>query len=171
MRPSVHAVPHWHVPLPAPRRKCRSHQSPPKATPSPARSQSPPSPCQHRQSCCRGGHSCPPRLPTVAVGPTRPRQLQHRLHHMLRLRTRHQHGRRHDQIQPPELLVPGDVLRRNAGRPARQSLVITLHLVGGELSLRMCIEICPIAIEREHGKEFGVHPRRANSRSGQPFDC
>ena len=105
-----------------------------------------------------GGHSCPPLL--TSAGTTRPRQFQHRLHHMLGLRTRHQNRWRHDQIQPPELLMPGDVLRRNARRPPRQSFVVSLHFVGGELSLRMCIEIRPIAIEREHDEQFGVHARR-----------
>jgi hypothetical protein len=98
------------------------------------------------------------------------RQLEHRLDQMLRFRTRNQHRRRHDQIEPPELLMSSDVLRRNARSAASKRFVIALRFVRSKFPLRMREQIRPIAAQRKHDKEFRIHARRRNTRRSQPLN-
>jgi len=67
--------------------------------------------------------------------------------------------------------MAGDVLRRNTGRSARESVIIAPHFVGGEFSLWVRIEICPVAIEREHDEQFRVHARGRDARGRKLLDC
>ena len=89
---------------------------------------------------------------------------------MLRLRPRDKHRRRHNQIHPPEFLVPGNVLRRLARRPPRQRRIVTCHFVRTKLPLRMRIQIRAIAIQRKHNQQLGIHPRRRNALHPKPLD-
>src|SRR4030088_1686474 len=90
---------------------------------------------------------------------------------MLRLRTRNQLRRLHDEIHPPEFLMPGDVLRRNSGGPAGESFVIAPSFVRGELALGMRVEIRTITVECEHDEELRVHARGRDTGGCQAFDC
>ena len=105
-----------------------------------------------------------------ATSPVRFREFQHRLDHMFRFRTRNQHRRRHNKIQPPELLMPSDVLRRNAISPSSESKVIAQDFVRSKFPIRMRIEIRPIATKGKHDKEFRIHARRRNARRSQPLN-
>ena len=55
--------------------------------------------------------------------------------------------------------MAGDVLRGDAAGTLGESLVIAYLFVGGELLLRMGVEIGTIVSQSEHQKQFGVHAR------------
>ena len=82
---------------------------------------------------------------------------------MLGFRTRDQDRRADDEIQSPEFLVPGDVLRGHAAGALFESFVVTILFVGGKFALGVGVEIGAIAAEDEHQQHFGIHARRADA--------
>ncbi len=97
---------------------------------------------------------------------TRPRQewatqvaaeVEHSLHQVLGFRTRDEDSRADDEVQPPEFLVPGDVLRGNAASALLEGFLVAGLFVGGKFALGMGVEIGAIAAEDEHEQDFGVH--------------
>jgi len=90
------------------------------------------------------------------------RQLHYRFNQVFGLRARNEDGGRNDEVESPKLLVSGDVLcRESAGTPTDE-LLVALDLVGGQIALRMTVDVSAIHSEYEHQKRLGVQARRAN---------
>src|SRR6478609_10605367 len=83
-------------------------------------------------------------------------QLQNGFYHMLSFRARDEHGGRDQQIQPPELLMAGDVLRGAASRALANNFIKTGLLIGGELPLGMGVKIGALAAENKQQQQLGV---------------
>ena len=98
------------------------------------------------------------------------RQLQHRFNQMLGLGTRNQHRRRDHEIQAPEFLVPGDVLRWHAGGALGEHFFVSRSFFRSEFALGMRVEVGTIGAEDEHEQHLGVHAGRAHVGSVETFD-
>ena len=88
--------------------------------------------------------------------------LEHGFDQVLGFRARDQDSRADDEVQSPEFLVAGDVLRGNAASALLEGFVVASLFVGRKFALGMGVEIGAIAAEDEHQQDFGVHARRAD---------
>ena len=75
-----------------------------------------------------------------------------------------------DEIQAPEFLMAGDVLRGNAAGAFGESGFISSGFVGGQLALGVSVEKCSVTVQGEHEKEFGVHAWGRDVIGGEPGD-
>ena len=99
------------------------------------------------------------------------RQLQHSFDQMLGLGTRNQHRRRDYEIQAPEFLVPGDVLRWHAGRTLGEHFFVSRRFFRSEFALGMRVQVGTIGAEDKHQQHLGVHAGRAHVSCVEMFDC
>src|SRR5579871_4231999 len=96
--------------------------------------------------------------------------FEDRFDQMLCFRPRNQDCRGNDEIHPPELLVPRDVLRWHASRPLPESRYIARLLLGSKFPLRMRKQVSPITIESEHEQRLRVQAGRRNAFCAQTGD-
>src|SRR5262249_55348 len=89
-------------------------------------------------------------------------QLDHGFDHMFRFGPGNEHRGRDQQVEPPELLVSGDVLGGTAARPLAYDLVVLGLLVGGELAFRMGVEKGALAAQHKHQQQLGIQAGRGN---------
>ncbi len=87
------------------------------------------------------------------------RQLQHGFDQMLGLGAGNQHCGRHHEVEPPKLLMSGDVLRRHAGCALGEHFVVASFFFSREFALRMRVKISTIGAEDEHKQDLGIHAR------------
>src|SRR6476646_5404347 len=74
-------------------------------------------------------------------------QFKHGLYYMLSFRSRDQYRGRDEQIEPPEFLMSGDVLRGTATRSFTNHFVVARLVVFIQLVFRMGIEISSFSVE------------------------
>ena len=87
------------------------------------------------------------------------RQFEHGFDQVLSLRAGNQHGRRNHEVEPPELLMSGDVLRRHAGCALSEHFVVASFFFGRQFALRMRVKVGAIGAEDEHKQDLGIHAR------------
>src|SRR5262249_18552718 len=81
---------------------------------------------------------------------------------MLGLWTWNKHSGRDQKIEPPEFLMPSDVLRWAAASPLTNDFFILGLLIGSEFSLRVSVKVRPLASEDKHQQQLRVQPGRGN---------
>ena len=87
------------------------------------------------------------------------RQLEHGFDQVLGLRAGNQHRGRHHEVEAPELLMSGDVLRRHAGCALGEDFVVASFFFRREFALRMRVKVGAIGAEDEHKQDLGIHAR------------
>src|SRR5689334_3569453 len=81
---------------------------------------------------------------------------------VLGLRTRDEYCGRNQQVQSPEFLVSGDVLRGASASTLLNDFVVSGLLFPSELALGMSVEVSAIATENKQCQQLGVQARRRN---------
>ncbi len=89
---------------------------------------------------------------------------------MLGLGAGNEHGWRNDEIQAPEFLMPGDVLRRDSVGALVDCFPIADLFLVREFAFRMREEMGTVASEGKHEQRLGVQARRADLGRGQLVD-
>ena len=105
--------------------------------------------------------------PPVEHRPALRRDLDRPLHEQLRLGPRHQHRRRHRQLDPAEPAAPDDVGHRLAGSPSRDERAVRVRLGCGEGTLVVGVERDPLDPEHGGQQHFGVQTWRVTSTVGK----
>ena len=77
---------------------------------------------------------------------------------------------RHDQVEPPEFLVAGDVLRGDALGALCQGFVVAGLLFGGEFALGMGEQVGAVAVEGEYEKRLCIQARGGDMLVAEPGD-
>src|SRR5258708_32559264 len=81
---------------------------------------------------------------------------------MLGFRARYQNRRTDDKIHSPKFLMASDVLRRSAACPRCERIVIAAHFIRVKFAFWMGVNKGPVAVEREHQQQLGIHAWRGN---------
>ena len=82
--------------------------------------------------------------------------------YVLGFRTRNQDIGRDFEVQAPEFLMAGKVLRRDSAGAPRDQGEISLARRRVEFLFRMCVKPCAVAPERVHQQQFGSKRRGGN---------
>ena len=83
-----------------------------------------------------------------------PKPFERNFDHMLGFRPRNQHVGRDFEIQAPEFLMAGEVLRRDSARAPRDQRKILLARCCVEFVFRMRVNPRAVAPERVHQQQF-----------------
>src|SRR5947209_19095930 len=81
---------------------------------------------------------------------------------MLGLWTGDAYSGRDDEIQTPELLMAGDVLRRAPSGPLVDRFLIARILLFAEGPFRMSKQIGAVTTQGKHQQQFGIQARRGD---------
>ena len=107
----------------------------------------------------------------IEHAPRAARQFQRDFHHVLGLRARDQHVRRHAEIAAVEFLMPGDVLRGLAAEPFVQvaAVVQPLHLAQFLLGVGVKVDALDAAWRGQ--QHFRRQPRHGDAAILQDAAC
>ena len=77
---------------------------------------------------------------------------------------------RYDEVQSPELLMSGDVLRRHPCRSLGKDFLVTRSFFSCKFALGMGVEVGAVHAEDEHEQNLGIQARRTHVRGFQTIN-